>query len=112
MDVPISIGVLLAFALSLYETIHHGQHAYFDAAVSLLFFLLIGRTLDHVMRARARQAVQGLARLTARGALIHKPDGTHIYLPVDEIKPGMTILLAAGEHWILSTRAGERTLRT
>ena len=52
MDVPISIGVLLAFGMSLYDTIHHGQYAYFDAAVSLLFFLLIGRTLDHMMRGR------------------------------------------------------------
>ena len=75
MDVPISIGVLLAFGMSLYETIHHGQHAYFDAAVSLLFFLLIGRTLDHMMRRRARTAVIGLAKLAARGALTVQPDG-------------------------------------
>ncbi len=97
MDVPISIGVLLAFGMSLYETVHHGQHAYFDAAVSLLFFLLIGRTLDHMMRRRARTAVTGLAKLAARGALTVQPDGTRLYLPVEEIKPGMTILVAAGE---------------
>jgi Cu2+-exporting ATPase len=97
MDVPISIGVALAFALSLYETVRHGPHAYFDAAVSLLFFLLIGRTLDHVMRERARVAVKGLAGLAARGALVLRPDGSRAYVPVGEIRKGMTILLAAGE---------------
>ena len=97
MDVPISVGVLLAVALSLYETVHRGPHAYFDASITLLFFLLIGRTLDHMMRERARTAVKGLARLAARGALVLRPDGGQIYLPLNEIEPGMTILLAAGE---------------
>lgn len=97
MDVPISIGVLLAFGLSLYETIHHGSHAYFDAATSLLFFLLIGRTLDHLMRERARTAVTGLANLAARGAFVLRPDGTRVYTPVDDLKLGMTILLSAGD---------------
>ena len=97
MDVPISLGVSLAFGMSLYETAIHGPHAYFDASVSLLFFLLIGRTLDHMMRERARVAVKGLARLAARGALVQQADGSQTYLPVAEIKPGMTILLAAGE---------------
>lgn len=97
MDVPISLGVSLAFGMSLYETATHGPHAYFDASVSLLFFLLIGRTLDHMMRERARVAVKGLARLAARGALVQQADGSQTYLPVEEIKPGMTILLAAGE---------------
>jgi Cu2+-exporting ATPase len=104
MDVPISIGVLLAFGMSLYETIHRGPHAYFDASVSLLFFLLIGRTLDHMMRARARRAVQGLERLAARGALVQQSDGSRIYLPVNEIEPGMTILLAAGERVPVNAR--------
>ena len=97
MDVPISIGVLMAFGLSLFETMNHGPHAYFDASVTLLFFLLIGRTLDHVMRERARSSVSGLARLGARGASIIRSDGSHEYLPVNAIEPGMRISLSAGE---------------
>ena len=97
MDVPISLGVLLAFGMSVYETVQHGPHAYFDAAISLLFFLLIGRTLDHVMRERARLAVRNLVRLAPRGAFVVQADGTQVYLPVEEIEPGMTVTLGAGE---------------
>jgi Cu2+-exporting ATPase len=89
--------VLLAFGMSLYDTTQHGHYAYFDASISLLFFLLIGRTLDHMMRERARLAVKGLAQLAARGARVLQADGRQVYLPVSEIQPGMTIMLAAGE---------------
>ncbi|MCR4269070.1 heavy metal translocating P-type ATPase, partial [Nitratireductor sp. ZSWI3] len=97
MDVPIALGVSLAYGLSLFETINHGQHAYFDASVSLLFFLLIGRTLDHAMRERARTAVTGLARLAPRGAMAVAEDGSRDYVPLAEIRPGMKLLIAAGE---------------
>jgi P-type Cu2+ transporter len=97
MDVPISLGVSLAFGMSVYETATHGEYAYFDASVTLLFFLLIGRTLDYVMRERARSAVKGLVRLSARGANIKQADGTLNYVAVSEIEPDMIIVLAAGE---------------
>ncbi len=60
MDVPIALAISLSYAVSLWETINHGEHAWFDATASLLFFLLIGRTLDHIMRDRARSAIVGL----------------------------------------------------
>lgn len=97
MDVPISLAVLLATGLSIYETAHHGQEAFFDASVTLLFLLLIGRYLDHMMRARARSAVTQLLSLNATGATVMKSDGTREFLPLTEIKPGMVVAVAAGE---------------
>ncbi|MDX3804982.1 cation-translocating P-type ATPase [Bosea thiooxidans] len=104
MDVPIAIGVTLAYAMSLYETFHHADQAYFDASVSLLFFLLIGRTLDLVMRDKARSAVLGLARLAPRGAVVIAPDGSREYRPVGEIEPGARLLAAAGERICVDAR--------
>ncbi len=97
MDVPITIGVLLAAAMSLYETATGGPHAYFDAAVSLLFFLLVGRFLDYRMRDVARSAAARLTSLSARSAMRIAPDGSAVLVPIADIAPGDTVRVAAGE---------------
>lgn len=97
MDVPVSIGVVLATAMSLHETVVGGPHAYFDGAVMLLFFLLIGRWLDSVMRDRARDGVTALLSQTAPGALVLLPDGRTEWQPAASLEPGMRMLVAAGE---------------
>lgn len=97
MDVPISIGVTLATALSLYETATHGAHAYFDSAVMLLFFLLCGRWLDSVMRDRARGGVTALLRNMGTGAMVAGPDDSTHWTDATALQPGMVMLVAAGE---------------
>jgi len=97
MDVPITIGIVLAFALSLYDTIYSGERVYYDAVASLIFFLLIGRTLDHAMRERVRTAVTGLARLAPAGALVLDREDGPAFLPLAEIAPGAVIAVPEGE---------------
>lgn len=97
MDVPISLAVVLALLMSLYETANHGENAYFDASVTLLFFLLIGRTLDHIMRSKARGAVKTLLQMMPRGAIVSGKDGARDYVRLDDIVPGMKIVVPLGE---------------
>lgn len=97
MDVPISIGVLLTTGMSLYETATGGAHAWFDGAVMLLFFLLAGRCLDSMMRGRARAGVAALLKQTAPGALVLDDAGQSRWTKADALRPGMQMLVAAGE---------------
>jgi Cu2+-exporting ATPase len=97
MDVPISIGVLLACFISLHETWVGEQHAFFDSAITLLFFLLIGRYLDRQARGRAREAVRTLLALASRSATVLGPDGSTVARRVDRLAAGDVLLVAAGE---------------
>jgi Cu2+-exporting ATPase len=97
MDVPITLGVLLALAMSVAETWNHAEHAYFDGAVMLLFFLLIGRYLDQLMRRRTRDLAGNLAALKAETATRLAPNGTSVVLPIAAIAPGDLVLVSPGE---------------
>lgn len=97
MDVPISLAVFLAAAMSLAETVRMAEHVYFDSAISLVFFLLIGRYLDSRARGRARAAGENLMGLRARAVTILLDDGTREIAPPEKLKPGMKFLATAGE---------------
>ncbi len=97
MDVPISIGILLATGLSIYETATGGEHAYFDGAVMLLFFLLAGRVLDGMMRDRAREGIGALLKQTAPGAMVLEDDGNTRWVASKDLLPEMQMMVAAGE---------------
>ncbi len=96
MDVPISLAILLASGVSLYETYQGGDHAYFDAALSLTFFLLIGRYLDFRTRATARSAASELAALEVQKARRITGDGEET-VPLDALREGDILAIAAGE---------------
>jgi Cu2+-exporting ATPase len=97
MDVPISIGVILVTAMSLWETLQGGLHTYFDSAVTLLFFLLIGRVLDHRARGRARATAEQLLALRATDVAVLEPDGSVLRRGAESVAPGALVLVGMGE---------------
>ena len=97
MDVPICIGVILALGMSMVETFHHAEHAYFDAAIMLLTFLLVGRYLDQNMRRRTRAVAGNLAALKAETATKFVGPDEISEVPVAAIRAGDIVLLRPGE---------------
>jgi P-type Cu2+ transporter len=97
MDVPITIGVFLALGMSVVETINHAEHAYFDAAIMLLTFLLVGRYLDQNMRRKTRAVAGNLAALKAETATKFIGADEIAAVPVAAIHPGDIVLLRPGE---------------
>lgn len=95
MDVPISLAIILASSISLYETMHGGHHAYFDAAVMLTFFLLGGRYLDHRTRAAARSAAQELSALEVPRA-VRVRDGIEEIVSASALAIGDMVVIRPG----------------
>lgn len=96
MDVPISLALILASGMSLYETINHGEHVYFDSSVMLMFFLLIGRYLDYRARGAAHaSATELLSTFTGFANVIDGQNTKRIL--IRDIKEGMNIRIASGE---------------
>jgi Cu2+-exporting ATPase len=97
MDVPISLAVILTMATSIAETLQQGEHAYFDGITMLLFFLLIGRYLDHRLRERARTAARELLALQAVTATRIGAEGSIETISARQIEVGDRLLLAVGD---------------
>jgi P-type Cu2+ transporter len=97
MDVPISIGIVLALGMSVVETFHHAEHAYFDAALMLITFLVAGRYLDQSMRRRTRAVAGNLAALKAETATKFVGADEICEVPIAAVQAGDIVLLRPGE---------------
>lgn len=96
MDVPIVLALVLTLVTSLWETSLSGEHAYFDAALTLTFLLLAGRYLDHRTRAVARSAAEELAALEVPRALRLDDGGEPAEVAVGDLAVGDHILVRPG----------------
>lgn len=100
MDSLIAVGTSTAWLYSTIVTFFPGtlpgSEVYFDTAALIIALVLIGRTLEHVAKGRASEAVRRLLDLQPTLATVIR-DGGEEQIPVEEVKVGDLILVKPGE---------------
>lgn len=96
MDITISVAILLTCITSLVQSLRSAHHVYFDSAMMLCFFLLIGRYLDFKARKKSFDASLEFSFLNANYARILEGKTSKIIASKD-VKEGMILIVSLGE---------------
>jgi len=97
MDSLISLGILVTFIYSWVALLGgSGAETYFDSVVMIVFFLLIGRTLETMARSRAGNVTEGLMGLQVKWAT-RLDEGLELTVPIGEVRAGDRLLVRPGD---------------
>jgi Cu+-exporting ATPase len=101
MDLLVAIGTTSAFLLSLFLLLQHGgghAHAlYFEAAVVVILFVMLGKHLEARARRGTGAALRALLDLRPRTARLLSADGTEREVPAASVVLGDLVVLRPGE---------------
>ncbi len=96
MDVPVALALLMAYLASVWETLNHGPHVYFDSVVMFVFFLLVARQVEQNVRHKAGSTADALSELTPASAIRLTESGQET-VAIQDLKPGDRVLVRDGE---------------
>jgi len=91
------VQFFLACLVSLFESFRSAKHVYFDSAVMLIFFLLIGRYLDFKARKKAFAIATEFSLLASNYARQILPNKEIKIISSKDIKEDMILLVVAGD---------------
>lgn len=97
MDIPVALGISIAFIGSLYNTVTGHEHIYYDSVVMFIFFLLTGRYLEFMSRRRAFDDIDSLNRIIPATTTLITGNNIEKIIPVSELMVNNIILVLPGE---------------
>ena len=98
MDVLVALGTSMAYLLSVWTALtapHHG-HVYFEASVSVITLVLLGKWLEQRARRQTAGAIEALLKLAPTTARVER-DGAVQDVPVAEVRVGEVVWVREGE---------------
>ena len=97
MDVLVVLGTTMAYGFSaVVTTLGLDQHVYFEASAAVITLVLLGKLLEARAKAGTSAALEGLAKLQPRIALVER-DGAVVEVPLGEVNPGDRFVIRAGD---------------
>jgi Cu+-exporting ATPase len=96
MDSLIALGVGAAYLYSTTALLGRRPHLYFDAAVGIISFVLLGRYLEERAKGRAHEAIRRLVDLQPQTACLLR-NGAEFIVSVDQLTVDDLVLVRPGE---------------
>lgn len=105
MDTLVVMGTLTAWIFSTIVTFSPDTFAavssvevdvFFEAAVFIVFFILLGRLLEARAKSQANNAIKQLVEMQAKEATVRR-DGQEIQIPIEEVQIGDEVVIRPGE---------------
>jgi Cu+-exporting ATPase len=104
MDTLIALGTftawtfstLVTFFPSVFSTVSGDMDVFFEAAVLIIFFILIGRFLEERAKLQASEAIKKLFELQAKEALVIR-NGKEEKIPINKVVIGDIVIVKPGE---------------
>jgi len=98
MDVPISLGILLAFLASLWATVENSGEVYFDSIAMFVFFILGARYIELNTRIRGSRAMEPLTSAVPVVAdhIVDENSNNTQRIPVTELQSDDLVLVKPG----------------
>ena len=97
MDTLVSVGVLAAWAWSVYALFAPDTDMYFETAAVVTTFILAGRYLEARAKRSAGAALTALLELGAKEVALLDGDGLERQVPVERVMPGDRFVVRPGE---------------
>ena len=101
MDTLVAVGTSAAYFYSLAFVLFPAEFPYgglfFDASSLVIALILVGRLLEHTVKARANGAMMKLHELQPSTATVIGPDGGEVETPVEKVAVGDLFLVRPGE---------------
>jgi P-type Cu2+ transporter len=97
MDLPVALGIGVAFGASVWSTLSRQGEVYFDSVSMFVFLLLCGRYLEIRARHAVARSLDYLSRAIPEVALRLRPGQDAAQVPVSALRPGDRVLVRSGE---------------